>query len=164
MIIDTSKKVIKHNFYGFILTLAILIIIGILIVTKNYNERLFGIDKGLISIILIIIYILYLIYNLLHDYHYVYFSDEEDNKLIFRHFPIRIMIEKKNSIEIKKEDFVGFYVEKKLISFKEYLIIYQKLGKKIGKYPPISISFLSKKEKEQLFTTLKKYGEFKKFI
>jgi len=164
MKIDTSKKVIKHNFYGFFFTLIIVISIGTLLVTRIYNEKLFGVDKNILSIILAVIFLLYLLYNYLHDYHYFYFSDEEDDKLIFRHFPIKIMIEKKVSIEIPKKDFVGFYIEKKLIGLKEYLIIYQKTDKKIGKYHPISISFLNKNEKEQLFSTLNKYGENKKFI
>lgn len=164
MIIETSKKVIKHNFYGFLVTLLVVIAIGTLLITKIYNEKFLGVSKNLLSVILAIVYLLYLLFNYLHDYHYFYFSDEEENKLIFRFFPMKIMIERKSSIELNKSEFAGFFIEKKLGGLREYLIIYQKLNNKIGKYPPISISILGKEEKTKLISTLNRYGQFKKLL
>lgn len=164
MIIDTSKKVIKHNFYGFLVTLLVVIAIGTLLITKIYNEKFLGVSKNLLSVILALVYLLYLLFNYLHDYHYFYFSDEEENKLIFRFFPMKIMIERKSSIELNKSEFAGFFIERKLVGLREYLIIYQKLNNKIGKYPPISISILGKEEKTKLISTLNRYGQFKKLL
>ena len=70
---------------------------------------------------------------------------------------MRIFSGEKNTIEIHKKDFVKFQTNSSLFKMRDYLIIYQKLLKGIAKYPPISITGLSKKDKAKLITQLSLY-------
>jgi hypothetical protein len=70
---------------------------------------------------------------------------------------MRIFSGKKSTIEIHKEDFVKFQINSSLFKMREYLIVYQKLKKGIAKYPPISITGLSKKDKAKLINQLSLY-------
>ena len=92
---------------------------------------------------------LLLILNYLRDYHYIYFSDN-GNKIVFRFYSMQLFSGKKQTIEMYKKDFVKFQTSSLLFKMRDYLIVYQKLKKGIAKYPPISITGLSKKDKANL--------------
>ena len=108
-----------------------------------------GLDKSQWSFILIGVFVLIIIFNNFRDFYYIYFSDNGNN-IVFKFYSMRIFSGKKNTIEIHKKDFVKFETNSSLFKMRDYIIIYQKLKKGIAKYPPISITGLSKKDKTKL--------------
>ncbi len=79
---------------------------------------------------------------------FVFFSDEGEN-IVFRYFNAGIVGGKKNSISIAKNAFAGYETEKKYLGLSSSIILFQKVGQNIAKYPPIYITALSKEQKDE---------------
>jgi hypothetical protein len=86
---------------------------------------------------------------------YFYLSDG-GNKIIIRFFNVHPFLGKYKSIEIPRNSIKDYEIEESIFKFKRDLIISIKTTKGIGKYPPISISALTKKEQRDLEEWLKK--------
>ena len=156
MIIENSKTTIKIRLRTFFATLIVVALIVIIYTTRILINPIWGLNKAQWSFIIIGVFVLLLILNNLRDFHYIYFSDNGNN-IVFKFYSMRIFSGKKNTIEIYKKDFVKFQTNSSLFKMRDYLIIYQKLKKGIAKYPPISITGLSRKDKAKLINQLSLY-------
>lgn len=156
MIIENSKTAIKIRLRIFFATVIVVGLIAIFYTTRILINPIWGLNKSQWSFILVGIFVLLIILNNFRDFHYIYFSDNGNN-IVFKFYSMRIFSGKKNTIEIHKKDFVKFQRNSLLFKIRDYLIIYQKLKKGIAKYPPISITGLSKKDKEKLINQLSLY-------
>jgi hypothetical protein len=88
------------------------------------------------------------------------YSDESD-KLTFKFFSLGVFSSKHKTIEISKNTFVNYKIQVSMMGIKEELILQQRVGNKIAKYPPLSISILTKEEKKDLITSLDSFLEKK---
>lgn len=158
MILDIRKTVLKKKFRSFYTTLFFLIIIAVLLISNLYYNEIAGIDKYELSIILAGIYILSVLINTLRNYFYIYYNDEGD-KLILRFFSLSLFTSKKSAIEIRKRDLAGYQVKKQLFGLRENLILFQVTRGGTAKYPPVSITALSIKEKNSLLNSLSAYSK-----
>jgi len=153
MEIDIQRTILKKNLRAFILAIIFVVFVSLLLITYIYEDQLFGLTKYHLAIIFASIYVLYMVFNTLRQFHYIYFSDAGE-RIVLRYFPMGAFTHKKNSIEIGKKEFVGYEIKKQLFGLREKLILKAKTGKGLAKYPPVSITALTKKEKESLFRVL----------
>jgi len=158
MIIENSKTTIKIRLRTFFATVIVVALIAIIYTTRILINPIWGLNKTQWSLIIIGVFVLLLILNNLRDFHYIYFSDNGNN-IVFKFYSMQIFSGTKNALEINKKDFVKFQTNSSLFKMRDYLIIYQKLKKGIAKYPPISITGLSKKEKTKLLNQLSLYTD-----
>jgi hypothetical protein len=158
MIIDIRKAVLKNKIRSFYSTLFFLTVIAVLLVTDIYSGEIAGIDKYEFSIVLACIYILSALYSTIRNYYYIYYNDEGD-KIILRFFSFSFFAQKKNSIELSKKELEGYQIDQKIFGLRENLILYQKTKRGTAKYPPVSITALSKKEKKELLNSLSIYSK-----
>ena len=86
-------------------------------------------------------------------YTYFYFSNNGKN-LVFRFYTLRIIAGKPKTIEISKTNFVKYDIVTDFFNKKDSLVLYQKTPKGVAKYPPISLTLLSKNKKTELKRTL----------
>jgi len=158
MIIDNKKTTIGIKLKKRVLILLLLISVISFFALNLFHHVFWGISGLEIVIILCGIIIVYHILSLVRDYHYFYFSDQ-GIKLVFRFYATSALFRKPASIEIKKDTFYKFQIEKELLGLKKYLILYQKTPKGVAKFPPISISLLNKVEELKLSDSLSKLSQ-----
>jgi hypothetical protein len=91
------------------------------------------------------------------SYQYILFSDEGDT-IIFRYYSTGLFEGKKNSVEIGKKSFSGFTFDKKLFGLVQSITLYQRMKEGIAKYPPIFISALKGKDKDDILKSLNSYA------
>jgi len=146
MIIDTKKSVIKVKFRFMLFGILSLVFVGILIFTSYI--------KGAPLIVsLIVAIILTYAYIFIKDFNYIYFNDE-GTKYILRYFTFIPTILSQKSIEIPKSALVKYSVEKTMLGLREVLILFEHTKRGVAKYPEVSITLLSKEQKEQLLKAL----------
>ena len=155
MVIDIQRTIIRKNLRAFILAIIFMVIILLLLITYIYEDQLFGLTNYHLAIIIAGIYVFYMLFNMLRRYYYVYFSDD-NAKVIMRYFPATAFTKKKNSIEIAKRDYAGYEKKKWLFGFRERIVLMVHTPRGTAKYPPVSLSALSRKEKESLYRALDK--------
>ena len=80
---------------------------------------------------------------------YFYFSNNSKN-LIFKFYSLRNFHGKPRTIEIPKSSFVKFEIIRDFFDKRESLILYQKTTKGLAKYPPISLTLVSIKQRTEL--------------
>jgi hypothetical protein len=136
---------------------ASLIILAYFVLT--YFERLIkfpllGMSDTAWTVILVIAYILVVFLPMLRNYQFIYFSDEGEN-IIFRYFESGIFGGRKNSVEIDKKSFAGYKTESSFLGLKQSIILFQKFREGVAKYPPIYISALTRKQKAEVYKSLK---------
>ena len=156
MIIENSKTAIRIRLRTFFATVIVVALIAIIYTTRILINPIWGLNKSHWSFIIVGVFVLILILHNFRDFHYIYFSDNGNN-IVFKFYSMKIFSGKKNTIEIHKKDFVKFETNSSLFKIRDYIIIYQKLNKGIAKYPPISITGLSKKDKAKLINQLSLY-------
>ncbi len=95
--------------------------------------------------------------GILRNPYYFYFDDSKD-VLVFRYYPVGIFNSRKNSVQIPKQQFVKFEIEKYFFGLEEKLILYQNYRNKVAKYPPITLAALDKADCEKLKNMLQRYS------
>lgn len=157
MTFDNSKTIISFRIKLFFATIIALAWIAVVYLIKMIKFPLLGIEDGIWTLVVIAVWVLVAFMPMIRNYQFIFFSDEGDN-IIFRYFNAGITGGKKNSLEISKSTFAGYKTESKLFGLSKSIILYQKIGQGVAKYPPVYISALSKSQVLQLFTILNAYS------
>lgn len=153
MIIDTQKTVVRIKLRRFVIAMVFMVLI-VLTISTNIFDLYF--TKYFYTMVFAILYILIYAFQMTLRLNYIYFSDEKSD-IILRYFPIQPFKRAYRSIEISKNTFVKFKVEKSIFNLKEDIILFQRTKKGIAKYPPVSITSLSKEERNKIKESLNKY-------
>lgn len=156
MTFDNSKQIINLRIKLFVATVLILAYLAVVYLVKLIKFPVLGLNDTAWTIIFIAIYLFIFSLPMLLNYQYISFSDEDEN-IVFKYFNAGIAGGKKNSIQIYKPSFAGYKIESKFLKLDQSLILYQKVGQRIAKYPSIHISALSKDQKNKLIRTLNMY-------
>lgn len=117
------------------------------------DEPVFGISKWFMVGVPLLSYLLFIIYHYIIDASYVYFTVEK-GVIVFRYFSMRMLGEERKSIEIGSDDLINLIVEKSFFNKRWRLILHQRIGLKVAKYPPISISLLGRAKRDKLLHVL----------
>ena len=158
MTFDNSKTIINLRIWLFFATILLIAWIIVVFVAKMIPFPLLGLSETAWTLILVGIYLIILFFPMILSYQYVWFSDDEEH-IVIRYFFAGMVGGKKNSVSINKRTFAGYKYEKKKLGFDKSIILYQKIGQGIAKYPPIHISALSRDQKQKLFSLLDQYSQ-----
>ena len=156
MKIDNQKTVYRIWLRKLIFTIAFTASVVIVLFLDVFDQPDSIITKYHLIIAIAVVLIIISLIGILKSPYYFYFDDIND-VLVFRYYPIGFFNSKKNSVQIPKQNFVKFKTSKFFLRTQEKLILYQVYRKKVAKYPPISLSALTKQEREALKETLKQY-------
>ncbi|GHT78191.1 hypothetical protein FACS189464_1210 [Bacteroidia bacterium] len=145
MIIDTKEEATTlWRTKTFVVIVFILLVFMILFLLDR-NATVKTLIVGALSLTFLSFYW----YQYMMEYNYLYFSNNGKN-LLFRFYSLRNLHGKPKSIEIAKLNFYKYDITTAFFDKKEYLILYQKTPKGIAKYPPISLTLLSRNQKTEL--------------
>ena len=122
--------------------------------SNYFNQPFWGIARGFWIVFFCVIWVSVILYHRLSSPYYIYYSDK-GNKITLRYFPVKPFNQKKHSIEIPKSKFVKFEIVKG--STYNSLVLYQNFKKGVGKYPPISLSALSKENLKAVKSSLNQH-------
>lgn len=95
--------------------------------------------------ILIIIFIAILIITNIIKLYYLHISDEA-GKFTLKYLTLGPLGGNRKSIKMLHKDFLKYQIIISFYGYRKYLILYRRTPKGIAKYPPVSISSLSKAE------------------
>lgn len=159
MTIDTGKRTIRLQVQKqmFAVLVGILFAICYFPAPRNFLDA-YLLSHYLVSCSFIVLYVLYQLYFWVRDLSYLYASDEVlQGMLCIRYFRILPMVNAKRAIELPQKELLKYEVEKRWYGLRHYVRIWQQHGSELYVFPPFSISFLRKQEKQQLFALLEKY-------
>jgi len=157
MTFDNSKTIISFRIKLFFVTILALAWLAVAYIIKLIKFPLLGIEDGIWTLFVVAIWILFAFMPMVLNYQFLYFSDDGE-KLVFRFFTAGIIGGKKNSVEIDKRTFAGFKAESKYFGLSRSIILLQKVGQGVAKYPPVHISALTREQRRKLLRALAMYG------
>jgi hypothetical protein len=157
MTFNNRPQILNFRIILFIATVLLLAWLAIAYLIKLVRFPLLGLSDTVCTLILIVIYLIIVLWPIILNYQFVFFSDDGDN-ILFRYFNTGIIGGKKNSIEIDKKTFAGFKTESRYFGLMQSLILFQRVGQKIAKYPPVYISALDKEQRKKVFSSLGMYA------
>jgi len=156
MTFDNSKTIISFRIKLFIATVLLLAYIVLNYVAKIIKLSLFGVNDIIWTLIFVAFWLFIAFLPMILNYQFVYFSDDGEN-IVFRYFNAGIAGGRKNSIEINKRTFSGYKTETRLFGLDVSIILFQKLGTGVAKYPPVHISALNREQRAKIFRSLNQY-------
>jgi hypothetical protein len=157
MTFDNSKTIISLRIWLFFATIILIAWIIVAFIAKMINFPLLGLSETVWTLILVGIYLIVLLLPMIRNIQFVFFSDEGEN-IVFRYFHAGMVGGKKNSISIPKNSFAGFKTEKKNLGLSASIILFQRIGQSLAKYPPIYITAIPKEQKEKMLNLLGRYS------
>ncbi|MGB9746082.1 MAG: hypothetical protein ACPLXM_04070 [Bacteroidales bacterium] len=157
MTIDLQRTAIKIRLRGLLMAVLFVCLVCVVLFLEVFRNPVFGLTRAHYILIISILYVLYSLYMYLLDLNYIYFNDD-GQKIIFRYYSMRPLSQVKSSVEIPKESFAGYEIRKDLLGLVPKIVLYQRDKAGLFRYPPVSISSLSEKEKNLLLRSLQKYG------
>jgi len=143
----------KVKLYKLIFFVLLSIAIATLYATRFFDDNFPKIKKDYFLISFIALYIIVNLIRLARRYSYFYFDDDTSN-LTFRFFHMVPYRTKRLAFSIPKRAFYDFKIIKKIFGLRQDLILYQKKQNEVVAYPPISLSAVSKKDKQILYKRL----------
>jgi hypothetical protein len=153
MTVDNSKTIISRRIKIFTATVLVIAYFILTYFAQKLKYPILGMSETVWTIMVVSVYFIYALYPMILNYQYVYYSDEGD-VLSFRYFLAGIAGGRKNSVQIKKNNFAGYKIETRYFGLVESIILYQQFREGIAGYPPIYISNLSKEEKAKVLRSL----------
>lgn len=157
MTLDNSKSVINQKILK---RSAIILYLAFLVLSLAANIirfPLLGMSKTVWLMLATLVFLMIILIPVILNYQYIYFSDE-GNMLIFRYYSTGIVQGNKNSVEIEKKSFSGFTIDQSLLGLVQSVTLYQRMKEGVAKYPPINISALKPREREEIIKTLTSYA------
>jgi hypothetical protein len=151
MEIENTRKTIKINQMRYITVIAFIVLMVVILTTDLIQNTFLGLSKAYWAIVVALLFLGQNLFEYLKDYNYLYYNDEENNKILFRYISLLPFKNKRYSIEIQKEQFKGYKILRPN-PFKQEIVFYVSTPQGTAKYPPISISALNEDE----FNKLKK--------
>ncbi len=156
MTFDNSRTIISLRIKLFVATITLLGYLGIVYAANLIKFPLLGLSDTVWTLILVAVYLVIAFIPMLRNFQFIFYSDEAEN-IVFRYFFAGIVGGKKNSVSIAKKSFAGYKTESKYFGLSNSIILFQKMGQGIAKYPPVYISALSRDQRNKLFESLNKY-------
>jgi len=157
MTFDNSKTIIGVRIKLFAATIVFLGYLLLAFAARIIKFPVLGMQETAWTVLIAALYIFIFFIPMMLNYQYIYFSDDGVN-IVFRYFTAGIIGGRKNSIEINKQTFSGYSLEKKFFGLIQSITLYQQIKGRQAIYPPIFISALTRNEKSKVFTALNSYS------
>ncbi len=156
MEIQNYDNLVKYRVYT-IIGLVIFITLYTLSVLEIFTKNIYNMPALNYVLIVSVLMIGILIYTLYLNVSFFYFNDDEE-KLKFKYFSLKIFSSKRKAIEIEKTSLYKFEIQKLLGGKKINLLLYARTKKGIAKYPSISLTYVSKPDISKLVEALNMYS------
>jgi len=140
-------------FIHLVSTIIFVLLVFSIYLTRFYEHLTPNLSRDYYTVFFSIIYIVVLFYPNILKYHYIYYSDEGDN-LVFKIYPIGFFTSKKLTYHIPKRDFIKAEIRQSFFRLRTTLIIFQKVGKRAAKYPPIYLNGMPKEDRRKILLSL----------
>ncbi len=157
---DNRRNIYKIWIRKFLTSVILTLLVIAIGFSEYFKVPVLGVDRIYYLIALAIIYLGLILYNFILRANFVYFNDNGD-KIILRYYPIRIFNRKKNSIEISKQNFVSWEIEKFFFGSFEMLYLHGKFKTGVARYPGVSLSAVNKIDREKIRVALNSYSNKK---
>lgn len=154
MIVENSKTAMyswTRNVVSSIILAASMIL---LYMTPWFKEPIWGIHRNSIAILLGAIY-LFLILRPLVLNHYFIYATVEEGVLRVKFYKLGFIPGKPKTFEIPVKEYNKFEIRTYLYGLREDIILFRKIKKGIAKYPPLSLTALTRKQRNQFISMLK---------
>lgn len=155
MIINNQKQAVNLRIQKSLSLLILIIIIGLIYFANIIPRGLFGLSTNQVAAVIILLFAGYFIFDYMRNYYYVFYSDTGD-KFVLRYFSLRPLEDRKNAIEFNKHEIHSFELVRSFFGLNETLIVYRSTSKGVAKYPGVSLSAVSKADKEKIVASLQK--------
>jgi hypothetical protein len=156
MKIDNQKNTYRIWLSRLVMTIIFALLILVLVFVSWFDNPEAAITKYHIVILISAIYLAINWLNYLKRPYFIYYSDQGE-MLVVRYYPVSMFTSRKHSIEIPKQQFVGFELKPFFFKRQHYLILKQNFRGKVASYPRISLSALDKEDRESMLQSLEKY-------
>ncbi len=162
MTIDTGKRSVRMQSQKQIFAITMVVLILVMSITPiRYWLFDIGVNPFYLSTLFFVAYMVYYFYFIVRNVEYLLITDTAvPNILRIRHFKLRPLETKKDAIEILHNQVYRYEYIKGRFG-RESIVLWQNLGGQLYKYPPFSITILTKGEKAQLFQLLDQYVQEK---
>ena len=155
MTITNQKQAVNLRIVKSLVLLSLIILIGLIYFANVLRDGALGYTRDQIAVSVIIFVVLFFIYHFIRDHYYIYYSDTGDN-FILRYFSLRPMTDKKNAIEFNKKELYSYEVTRSLHGLNKKLVIYRKTARGVAKYPPVSLTALTKSDMEKILASMQR--------
>ncbi len=156
MTFDNQKATIRIFLRKMVIAIIAAVFIVSILSTNWFRPDLLGISQYHWIYIAAGIYLLIVAVSWIRGLNYFYFDDKGD-KILIRYYPIRPLGRKKKAIQIPKIAFAGYEIRRTSLGLKKVIILKQHLKKSVVKYPPVSITSLTRIEQGMLEKQLSTY-------
>lgn len=156
MTFDNKKTSYRIYLRKLLLAIIFTLVIVVFLASGWFEKPFVGLTKYQLILIAASIYVLIVVINYFRDQNYFYFSDNGPN-IIVRYYPLRPLSRKRHSVEIPKNSFAGFEIRRTMLGLKKTLVLMQLVKKTNARYPPISITSLTREELTILTRQLSQY-------
>jgi hypothetical protein len=150
ILVDNKLKVAKIR-----LTYILTITAGALLVIYSVFSNHYAEGK-LLSLVLGIIFCLAFLYLIIIKPEYIFFSIENNNKLIVRNYTAFPLFRKYKAYEIVLSNIFDYEIKRVFFDQLIFIRILVKKNNNIGKYPWLSLSIVSKDELKKITNSLDK--------
>ncbi len=158
MLVENTNTAMSIWVKNLISTIVLTVSLILIYMVHLLKEPVLGVGQFEATIFLCTLYLFLVLPTIVLKYQFVYFSLEE-NKLSVKYYTIGFIPGAKKSFEFYASEFYKYELERSLFNLRESIIIFRKVKKGIAKYPPISLTGLKEKQRNQiitLFTSLSK--------
>lgn len=156
MKIDNQRNTYRIWLSRLVMTIIFALVILVLVFVSWFDNLESGITKYHIMILISAVYLGINWLNYLKHPYYVSYSDQGE-MIVVRYYSVSMFTSRKNSIEIPKQQFVGFELKPFFFKSQRYLILKQNFRGKVAPYPRISLSAMDREDSEMMLQSLGKY-------
>lgn len=157
MTFDNSKTIISLRIKFFFATIFLLGYVALAYVARLIKFPLLGLSDTIWTLFFVVIFLFVAFSPMVLNYQFIYFSDDGDN-IVFRYFTAGIVSGRKNSVIIDKSKFAGYKTDSKFFGLVISIVLFQRVGPDIAKYPPVYISALTKEQRAKVIWSLKNHS------
>ena len=151
MLIENTNTAMRIWVRNMISTIVLCLSLIVLYMAHFLEEPVLGIGQLELTLFLSIIYLYLVLSPIILKYQFVYVSLEE-NKISIKYYTMGFVPGARKSYEFPASEFYKFELEKSFFNLRENIIVFRKVKKGIAKYPPISLTGLKEKQRNQLIT------------
>lgn len=159
MVIDTSRRAEKLTALKQILAIVLVVPIAIILYGPiRHHLTGLGIPVWWVVGRLIVAYMLYRLYFHVRNVYFVYVSDQDlEGAIRFRFYPLKPLQQRLSTFDLPKHELYKYEVKASKYNVRLSLTIWQQRGSQIFKFPAISLSLLTRRERQQLRALLDQY-------
>ena len=151
MLIENTNTAMRIWVRNMISTIVLSLSLIVLYMAHLLEEPVLGIGQLELTLFLSIIYLYLVLTPIILKYQFVYVSLEE-NKISIKYYTMGFVPGARKSYGFTASEFYKFELEKSFFNLRENIILFRKVKKGIARYPPISLTGLKEKQKNQVIT------------